>query len=674
MKKVRLILNALVFCLVIVSLSVIFIIKPDDKISLSERRPLKTFDEVTDGKNHPFEEIEGYFLDQFPYRDSFRTLKAVLFTDILRKNDNNKIYVHDGTVVEIQDTLNEAQVKYATDVLNDVIDVYFDDSNIYYSVIPDKHYYASKQNGYPAMDYDKILAAVKNELDRGEYIDITGLLELSDYYNTDSHWSQDKITDVAEKLVSTMNDGEKITPENGWTVNTKKLFYGVYYGRSALNLSPDEIKYLSSDVTDSMVMTVITAEINNKGEITPKTEKYPVYVTEMFGNNDPYDLFMAGAQELIVIENPKAQNDKELVIFRDSFGSSISPLIACAYKKVTVVDLRYTTPDRIKRFAQFSDDADVLMLYSMGMLNSGATFKRFENKQAAMANENRNKQGTYLVDGYAVENKEVDVKQVEYAAGVIDNVMNKLLDEGNNVYVSVIPGKSYCVSRDEGGDTSYYDTAVSVLKQKLGADSFVDISQTLELRDYYKTDSHWDQVKITDTANVLLSAMNPDISPINEEVFTISGLRGFKGVYASDESLGLEGENLRCFTGDYIDGISAEYLSDKLAFEPFAVYSKDRFSNAEQYDFFLGGAKTVVTLENPTAVTDKELVVFRDSFGSSIAPLLSYGYKKVTLVDLRYMYPDMVSQYAELENSDVLFLYSDDILNNGRILKDFLRK
>lgn len=669
MKKIRLILNAVVFCLVIASLSVMFVLKSDDEISLAERRPLTQFDDVVNGKEHPFETIETYFLDQFPHRDSFRTLKAVLFTDILRKNDNNNIYVYDGTVVEIQDTLDESQVKYATGVLNDVIDVYFKDCKVYYSVIPDKHYYASKQNGYPSMDYDKLVNTVKTELDRGAYIDITELLELEDYYKTDSHWSQDKITDVAEKLVSEMNEGEKASIGKDWKVNVKKPFYGVYYGRSALSLAPDEIRYLSNDVTDSLVMYIITAEVDKKGNVTPKKEKYPVYVTDMFYNNDPYDLFMAGAKELIVIENPKANNDKELVIFRDSFGSSISPLIACAYKKVTVVDLRYTTPDRIKTFSGFSDDADVLFLYSTGMFNSGATFRRFENKDAAIAE----KDGVFLVDGYAVENKETDKKQVEYAADVIGNVADRLLDESNNVYFSVIPGKSYCVSKNNGNDTSYFDVAVSTLREKLPDVNYIDISETLLLTDYYKTDSHWDQVKIIDTANTLLSAMNSGIPKISESDFTVKKLGGFGGVYYGKDGLNLQKEDMKCFTGGYINTLSAQYLDGSGKMNSFAVYSKDRFSNKEQYDFFLGGAQTVVTVENPAAVTDKEIVVFRDSFGSSIAPLLSYGYKKVTLVDLRYMIPDFLNQFVEFENSDVLFLYSDDILNNGRILKDFMK-
>jgi len=373
MKKARLILNAVVFCLVIAFFSGAFLILPDKEMSKAERRPLKQFDEVTDGDKHPFEEIEDYLLDQFPMRDTFRGLKTFLFVDVLKKNENNNLYKHEGSVVEIQDKLDETQVEYAADLINKVIDKYFSDDDIFYSIVPDKHFYASKENGYPAMDYEKMFSIMAQKLEDAEYIDITDKLEISDYYKTDSHWSQDKILDVADKLVSSMNGGGTTIIPDGeeFKVNTLSPFYGVYCGQWAMPLKPDEIKYLSSDKTDALKMTVI----DDMG----KKHEYPVYVTEMFKNNDPYDLFAAGAQHLVIIENPNAENDKELVVFRDSFGSSIAPLLSLGYSKVTFVDLRYIIPDFIKQISGFGDDPDVLFLYSTGLLNGGRILKDFHS-------------------------------------------------------------------------------------------------------------------------------------------------------------------------------------------------------------------------------------------------------------------------------------------------------
>ncbi len=370
MKKIKHILNITVFCLVIGILAGAFVILPDKGISVAERRKLMTFSEVIESEN-PLQEIENYFLDQFPLRDKFRALKAAVSGGIFQKNDNNGIYVYNGTVIKIEDELDSAQVKYAAQNINSVINKYASNNNVYYSVIPDKHYYASRENGYPALDYDAMLEIMSSTVTQAEYIDIFGQLSLSDYYKTDSHWSQEKITDVAQTLVSAMSPGTVLEPENGWKVNTLPSFYGVYYGQSALSLSPDDINYLTSDATEKMTMTVV----KDNG----KKETMPVYVTDYFKNVDPYDVFAAGAQPLVVIENPEAENKKELVVFRDSFGSSIAPLMAHGYSKVTLVDLRYMIPDFVSNFVSF-ENADVLFLYSTGLLNSGRILKDFQRK------------------------------------------------------------------------------------------------------------------------------------------------------------------------------------------------------------------------------------------------------------------------------------------------------
>ena len=65
-----------------------------------------------------------------------------------------------------------------------------------------------------------------------------------------------------------------------------------------------------------------------------------------------------------------AENKKELVIFRDSFGSSLAPLLAGSYSKITLVDIRYLNSESIGRFIEFSENCDVLFMYNTGTLNT----------------------------------------------------------------------------------------------------------------------------------------------------------------------------------------------------------------------------------------------------------------------------------------------------------------
>ncbi len=56
--------------------------------------------------------------------------------------------------------------------------------------------------------------------------------------------------------------------------------------------------------------------------------------------------------------------------------------------------------------------------------------------------------------------------------------------------------------------------------------------------------------------------------------------------------------------------------------------------------------------------SDRELVVFRDSFGSSLIPLLAQGYARTTVIDIRYIAPSRLDQLVSFHGQDVLFLFS----------------
>lgn len=99
------------------------------------------------------------------------------------------------------------------------------------------------------------------------------------------------------------------------------------------------------------------------------------------------------------------------------------------------------------------------------------------------------------------------------------------------------------------------------------------------------------------------------------------------------------------------------------------VYDTEKLDSDIPYDVFLSGATPVVTVTNPEAATDRELVIFRDTFSSSLAPLLCGEYAKIILLDLRYMVSGLIPQFVTFDNQDVLFLYSVEIINNSAMLR-----
>ncbi len=363
--KFRNIANVCLSSVLVLGFSLWGIFKQDGDMSVSERRPLASlpdFSSETVLNGEFMSEFETYALDQFPLRDSFRTLKAVTAFYVMGKKDNNDIYIADGYASKLEYPLNEKSIDHAAERFRYVYDTYLADSgcNVYLSLIPDKNYFMAEKNGYPSLDYAELVESTREKMDFAQYIDIFPELELSDYYKTDTHWRQEKIIGTAKKLAAAM--GADITAD----FTEKKLdkeFYGVYYGQAALPMKADELYYLESDYLDNC--KVFDQETNSY--IT-------VYDHEKANGNDAYELFLSGSKSLLTIENPSAENDRELIIFRDSFGSSIAPILADGYAKTTLVDIRYISPNIIGNFVDF-EGKDVLFLYSTLVLNNSITIK-----------------------------------------------------------------------------------------------------------------------------------------------------------------------------------------------------------------------------------------------------------------------------------------------------------
>ncbi len=339
--------------------------KPVDLVSNSERRPLASRPGLTAASffsGNFMQDFEDYAADQFPLRESFRALKAVSSLYLFGQRDAGGIYLVDGYVSKLEYPLDKSSLDNAANKFHHLYDRYLDreDVRVYFSVIPDKNCFMARQNGYPSIDYGELTGYLREKTDYMQYIDISGCLELSDYYRTDTHWRQEKILDVAEKLAEEM--GAALSGEYRVSL-LDRPFYGVYYGQSALPLSPDQICYLSSAETNSCQVYDYETDA-----------RIPVYDMKKAHGKDPYEMFLSGSKALITIKNPDPVTDKRLIIFRDSFASSLAPLLLSGYEEITLVDIRYLGSDLLGNFVTF-EDSDVLFLYSTLILNNSITLK-----------------------------------------------------------------------------------------------------------------------------------------------------------------------------------------------------------------------------------------------------------------------------------------------------------
>ena len=357
--KIKDIVVTIIFLFTIIALFLINIIKEDTDISVAERRKLATMPELTtkslfDGTY--FKKFDSYVTDQFVERDAFRKIKIDI--ELSTKGEYNNLYLYDDYIIEEIFPLNSNSINNLTNKINYIKDTYLNDnSNIYYTIIPDKNYFIN--NGNLKLNYNKLQDMMKNNLSNINYINIFDKLNLDNYYKTDTHWKEEDLFNVANTIANQMNFD--ITNNN--VVNTITTFKGSYAGRLSVTKDIDTIK------------TISNPSIDNSSVYNYETKKYTdIYDYTKINSLDKYDIYLSGAVPIIDIINNNTSSDKELIVFRDSYGSSLIPLLIEGYKKITVIDIRYISSKILNKYIDFNDQ-DVLFMYSILTINNSFSIR-----------------------------------------------------------------------------------------------------------------------------------------------------------------------------------------------------------------------------------------------------------------------------------------------------------
>lgn len=331
--------------------------------SISERRvlaqlPALTAEAVFSGKF--MEDFEAGAQDQFPLRDGFRGLKSAVSLGLFRNLDTDGLYLENGSIGKLEYPMREAMLDHSAQRFRYLYETYLKDLNVYFALVPDKGTYLAE--GRLALDCGAVTEYLEERLPEFQFIPLEDLLSAEDYYRTDTHWRQERLGPVADRLAHAMGTELKA----GYEIRTSEVpFYGVYYRQLALPVKPDTLCYLTNETLENCVVT---------GYDTGSAKNLFMYDMDKAAGADPYEMFLSGNQAIVVIENPAATGDRELIVFRDSFGSSLAPLLAEAYGKITLVDIRYVRSEDLGRFIEFGNQ-DVLFLYSTLLLNNSLGLK-----------------------------------------------------------------------------------------------------------------------------------------------------------------------------------------------------------------------------------------------------------------------------------------------------------
>lgn len=282
-----------------------------------------------------------------------------LYRQINRLPDENGMYEVQGQWFEAMPELDEDSVLSFTNRLNAYISQSLTSENkIYYGAIPDKSWYTA-DSGWSTLDHSRLAEILRENIQGAAEIDLTPVLSLDDYYQTDRHWRQEKLQGVLDALGNTMGFSVKLTD---FTENAFTPFHGSY--EKKLKNPPEEpFIYLTGGALDSVSIS---------------SYQYPelqeVYDLSKLESENTYDVFLGGISPIVTLTNPNAESQRELVIFGDSYSSSLAPLLCGEYQTVTIVDLRFIFSSLLPDMLTFTNQ-DVLFLYSDWILNNSAMLR-----------------------------------------------------------------------------------------------------------------------------------------------------------------------------------------------------------------------------------------------------------------------------------------------------------
>ena len=247
--------------------------------------------------------------------------------------------------------------------------------------------------------------------------------------------------------------------------------------------------------------------------------------------------------------------------------------------------------------------------------------------------------GVYLCDDTLISKVEIpNPQQVEKNLSYLDRLAGKT---DAQVLLGLIPSAAEVwKDRLPAGAGSWDQT-------DLLAESDVDFLAALSAHSdepiYYRTDHHWTTLGAFYGANALLETLGRE--PLDRAEFspeTVSD--SFCGTLYSQSGIHwLQPDSIEFWASE--EGISVTSWREGKP-QAAGLYDRSYLEVKDQYSAFLGGNQPLCVIRNENAPAGSgKLLLLRDSYADSMAPLLAQRFEEVHLVDLRY-YRAPVAQYA----------------------------
>ncbi len=172
---------------------------------------------------------------------------------------------------------------------------------------------------------------------------------------------------------------------------------------------------------------------------------------------------------------------------------------------------------------------------------------------------------------------------------------------------------------------------------------------------YYRTDHHWTGEGAYAAYRLFMAAAGHEALPY--EAFAHRTAPGYVGSTRSRSALWLAKPDVLTIDEPLNTPVTVTFSDREGPFD--SLFFFDHLKEYDWYPLFLDGNHPVTVAENRNAAADAPtLLLVKDSFGNTLAPLLIASYKKVVLVDPRYYRGSVADLCREHRADEILFCYS----------------
>ena len=372
-EKISQIIMVSVFIVFIIGFAVWSFLLKDREFSEMENRNLAQFPTFSwkNLKDGSFTDgLEKYVSDQLPFKDELVTLKTDADRLLMHDLQNGVYFGKDGYY--LQDYKQDSdQVEKNAECINELAKL-CPDADISFMLVP---------NSISVMS-DK-LPSVNTSGDQNETIDkVKGMLDekirfycpMSDlkqaaqdgtqvFYKTDHHWTSDGARVGFDGLMKAMGE-----PELKADYDVKEIpdFLGTLYSKAPSAFADKDTMKLLTDKSNTM-----TVEYINE-----KKTSDSIFDTSFEDKKDKYSTFFGGNFANVHITSTGAQQDKKVLILKDSYANCAMPYFTSMYSDVTMIDLRYyhIQEKTVSEYIKDNKIDKVILLYNVDFLNTDNNF------------------------------------------------------------------------------------------------------------------------------------------------------------------------------------------------------------------------------------------------------------------------------------------------------------